>query len=97
MWNESERFWLNDLFQDIIQFLYPSLVNANVLIEKNLPYPIPLVGYRSEVRQVFLNILMNSIDALESMKEERKIIIDVFEEDRSYSNCDKNNGYNDSS
>ena len=68
------------------------MVNANVLIEKNLPYPIPLVGYRSEVRQVFLNILMNSIDALESMKEERKIIIDVFEEDRSYSNCDKNNG-----
>ena len=53
MWNESERFWLNDLFQDIIQFLYPSLVNANVSIEKNLPYPIPLVGYRSEVRQVF--------------------------------------------
>ena len=53
------------------------------MIEKNLPYPIPLVGYRSEVRQVFLNILMNSIDALESMKEERKIIIDVFEEDRA--------------
>ncbi|MGQ0517965.1 BA2291 family sporulation histidine kinase, partial [Bacillus sp. D-CC] len=57
MWTESERFWLNDLFQDIIQFLYPSLVNANVSIEKNLPYPIPLTGYRSEVRQVFLNIL----------------------------------------
>lgn len=53
MWNESESFWLNDLFQDIIQFLYPSLVNANVSIEKNLPYPIPLTGYRSEVRQVF--------------------------------------------
>ena len=53
------------------------------MIEKNLPYPIPLVGYRSEVRQVFLNILMNSIDALESMKEERKIIIDVFEEDQA--------------
>ena len=35
MWNESERFLVNDLFQDIIQFLYPSLVNANVLIEKN--------------------------------------------------------------
>ncbi|MFT4496963.1 BA2291 family sporulation histidine kinase [Bacillus cereus] len=92
MWNESERFWLNDLFQDIIQFLYPSLVNANVLIEKNLPYPIPLVGYRSEVRQVFLNILMNSIDALESMKEERKIIIDVFEEDQAIRIVIKNNG-----
>ena len=26
---------------------------------------------------------MNSIDALESMKEERKIIIDVFEEDQA--------------
>ncbi|WP_372584884.1 BA2291 family sporulation histidine kinase [Bacillus anthracis] len=92
MWNESESFWLNDLFQDIIQFLYPSLVNANVSIEKNLPYPIPLTGYRSEVRQVFLNILMNSIDALESMKEERKIIIDVFEEDQSIRIVIKNNG-----
>ncbi|MGG0649172.1 histidine kinase N-terminal domain-containing protein [Bacillus mycoides] len=92
MWNESERFLVNDLFQDIIQFLYPSLVNANVLIEKNLPYPIPLVGYRSEVKQVVLNILMNSIDALESVKEERKIIIDVFEEDQAVRIVIKNNG-----
>ncbi|ACM12653.1 sensor histidine kinase (sporulation kinase A) [Bacillus cereus Q1] len=42
--------------------------------------------------QVFLNILMNSIDALESMKEERKIIIDVFEEDQSIRIVIKNNG-----
>ena len=88
----NRTFLVNDLFQDTIQFLYPSLVNANVLIEKNLPYPIPLVGYRSEVKQVVLNILMNSIDALESVKEERKIIIDVFEEDQAVRIVIKNNG-----
>ena len=50
------------------------MVNANVLIEKNLPYPIPLVGYRSEVRQVFLNILMNSIDVLKKIEAIRIVI-----------------------
>ncbi|MGI2709626.1 BA2291 family sporulation histidine kinase [Bacillus cytotoxicus] len=92
MWNESERFWLNDLFHDIIHFLYPSLVNANVSIEKNLPYPISFVGYRSEVRQVFLNILMNSIDALEAMNENRKIIIDTCEDEEMIHIVIKNNG-----
>lgn len=92
MWNESERFWLNDLFHEIIHFLYPSLVNTNVSIEKNLPYPISFMGYRSEVRQVFLNILMNSIDALEVIKENRKIIIDVCEEEERIHIVIKNNG-----
>ncbi|MDM5188526.1 sensor histidine kinase [Bacillus sp. DX4.1] len=92
MWNESEHFWLNDLFQDIIHFLYPSLVNTNVSIEKNLPHPIPFVGYRSEVRQVFLNVLMNSIDALEVVKESRKIIIDACEDEELIHIKIKNNG-----
>ncbi|WP_369899818.1 BA2291 family sporulation histidine kinase [Bacillus manliponensis] len=92
MWNEAEQFWLNDLFHDIIQFLYPSLVNANVSIEKNLPYPVSLVGYRSEVRQVFLNILMNSIDALEDVRENRKIGIEVIEENDIIHVKIRNNG-----
>ena len=92
IWNEAERFWLNDLFHDIIQFLYPSLVNANVSIEKNLPYPIPFMGYRSEVRQVFLNILMNSIDALEGMEESKRIVIDVCEDEELIHIFIKNNG-----
>ncbi len=92
MWNEAERFWLNDLFHDIIQFLYPSLVNANVSIEKNLSHPIPFMGYRSEVRQVFLNILMNSIDALEGMEESKRIVIDVCEDEELIHILIKNNG-----
>lgn len=92
IWNEAERFWLNDLFHDIIQFLYPSLVNANVSIEKNLPYPIPFIGYRSEVRQVLLNILMNSIDALEGMEESKRIVIDVCEDEELIHIFIKNNG-----
>lgn len=92
MWNESEQFLLNDLFHDIIQFLYPSLVNANVSIEKNLPYPVALIGYRSELRQVFLNILMNSIDALEGASGDRRIIIEVVEEGEMIHIKIRNNG-----
>ncbi|MFD0771601.1 BA2291 family sporulation histidine kinase [Bacillus sp. CGMCC 1.60114] len=92
IWNEAERFWLNDLFHDIIQFLYPSLVNANVSIEKNLPEPIPFIGYRSEVRQVLLNILMNSIDALEGAEESKRIVIDVCEDEELIHIFIKNNG-----
>ncbi|MFX3623078.1 MAG: histidine kinase N-terminal domain-containing protein [Ectobacillus sp.] len=92
MWNEQERFSLNDLFHDIIHFLYPSLVNANVAIEKNMFQTIELTGYRSELRQVFLNILMNSIDALEGSTNDRKIIIDAFEDDESIHIIIKNNG-----
>jgi signal transduction histidine kinase len=92
MWSEREHFSLNDLFHDIIHFLYPSLVNANVAIEKNMFYPIDLYGYRSEVRQVILNILMNSIDALEATPKNRKIVIDTFEDESAIHIIIKNNG-----
>ncbi|WP_051316994.1 histidine kinase N-terminal domain-containing protein [Ectobacillus panaciterrae] len=92
MWNEKEFFSLNDLFHDITHFLYPSLVNTNVSIEKNMFYPIGLYGYRSEVRQVILNILMNSIDALEANPKNRKIVIDTFEDESTIHIIIKNNG-----
>ncbi|MFD3450041.1 histidine kinase N-terminal domain-containing protein [Microbacteriaceae bacterium 4G12] len=92
IWDKLECFSLNDLFQDIIHFLYPSLVNGNVSVKKNILAPIELLGYRSELRQVFLNILMNSIDALEGISKNRHIIIDVFEKDDLIHIIIKNNG-----
>jgi signal transduction histidine kinase len=92
MWNEKEMFSLNELFHEIIHFLYPSLVNSNVSIEKNMFYPIDLYGYRSEVRQVLLNILLNSIDALEAHVKNRQIIIDTFEDEQDIHIIIKNNG-----
>ncbi|MFB9758026.1 histidine kinase N-terminal domain-containing protein [Ectobacillus funiculus] len=77
MWDEKTDFLLNDLFHDTIHFLYPSLVNANVSIEENIEDSVPFYGHRSEIRQVFLNILMNSIDALQTISGKRQIIIDV--------------------
>ncbi|MBO9129312.1 histidine kinase N-terminal domain-containing protein [Bacillus sp. 165] len=92
MWDQKEHFLLNDLFHDIIHFLYPSLVNTNVSIERNLFQPVSLEGYRSELRQVFLNILMNSIDALESVVYNRRIVVNVFEDDEAIHVIIKNNG-----
>lgn len=92
MWDEKETFMLRDLFGDMIQFLYPSLVNANVEVEQQFVSPIQFTGYRNEIRQVLLNILMNSIDALESVGRERKIVIRAFEDQEGIHITIQNNG-----
>lgn len=59
-----EYFLINDLFKDITEFLYPSIVNSNVVLQEGLSQNIYIPGFRNELRQVLLNIFMNSIDAL---------------------------------
>jgi signal transduction histidine kinase len=59
-----ESFLINDLFKEITEFLYPSIVNSNVILQEGISEKIYIPGFRNELRQVLLNILMNSIDAL---------------------------------
>ncbi|WP_088041957.1 HAMP domain-containing sensor histidine kinase [Bacillus sp. EAC] len=68
-----EYFLINDLFKDITEFLYPSIVNSNVILQEGLSQNIYIPGFRNELRQVLLNIFMNSIDAL-AENEGQKII-----------------------
>jgi signal transduction histidine kinase len=74
-----EYFMINDLFKDITDFLYPSLVNSKVILQEVFSEKIYVHGYRNEIRQVLLNIFMNSIDALNSDMDKKIIQYQVIE------------------
>jgi signal transduction histidine kinase len=89
---EQEHFNLNELIYHVIEFLYPTLLNTNVLISHDFKQEIMLTGTRSELRQVILNILLNSIDALEVHKDSKQIYIDIEETDIDIRITIRNNG-----
>ncbi|MBP0726504.1 GHKL domain-containing protein [Bacillus sp. RG28] len=74
-----EYFMINDLFKDITDFLYPSLVNSSVILQEVFSDKIYVHGFRNEIRQVLLNIFMNSIDALISNKDKKIVQYQVVE------------------
>jgi signal transduction histidine kinase len=72
---DAEEFVLEDLFSDILDFMYPSLVDADVNVVPRIDPTITLWAHKDELKQVLLNLIMNSIDALRQKKQERRILI----------------------
>ncbi|WP_245802012.1 histidine kinase N-terminal domain-containing protein [Fictibacillus arsenicus] len=72
---DAEEFVLEDLFSDILDFMYPSLVDADVNVVPRIDPTITLWAHKDELKQVLLNLIMNSIDALRQKKQERRIFI----------------------
>lgn len=61
---EKAVFGLNQLIEEVLNFLYPSILDCKVKIIKELSNDTPLNGYADEIRQVFINIIFNAIDVL---------------------------------
>ena len=61
---EKEDFGLTKLIEDVLTFLYPSIVDSKVKINLEMIEDITLNGYADEIRQVFINIIFNAIDVL---------------------------------
>lgn len=61
---ERESFQIASIFDETLEFLYPMIVSSNVSIERDIDDSVHLLGYRDEFRQVLINIIMNSLDAL---------------------------------
>jgi hypothetical protein len=61
---EKDFFNLNKLIDEVLNFLYPSILDGKVKIKKDLSEDIILNGYADEIRQVFINIIFNAIDVL---------------------------------
>jgi signal transduction histidine kinase len=72
---DAEEFALEDLFSDILDFMYPSLVDADVNVVPRVDPTITLWAHKDELKQVLLNLIMNSIDALRQKKQDRRIMI----------------------
>ncbi|MBV7508152.1 GHKL domain-containing protein [Bacillus sp. sid0103] len=61
---EKDNFNLNKLVEEVLNFLYPSILDGKVKIRKELSEDITLNGYADEIRQVLINIIFNAIDVL---------------------------------
>jgi signal transduction histidine kinase len=72
---KKEQFFISELVKEVQMFLYPTIVDTNVQLELEIDTSISLMGYRDEFRQVLLNLLMNAIDALKVVYQERKILV----------------------
>ncbi|MCA1055240.1 HAMP domain-containing histidine kinase [Rossellomorea aquimaris] len=74
---ESKRETINlaDMFDDLVEFLYPSLLDGDVTVKVDIDRDLNVSGNKDELRQVFLNLVMNSIDALQQVPGERELKI----------------------
>ncbi|MCH1626319.1 sensor histidine kinase [Ferdinandcohnia quinoae] len=83
---------LYEMFIDIIDFLYASLLDGEVEVINDIDMKLEILVNKEEIRQVILNILLNSIDALKQLKENRRIWIQSNMTDGNIEISISNNG-----
>ncbi|WP_243296325.1 histidine kinase N-terminal domain-containing protein [Bacillus litorisediminis] len=89
---EKGKIDLQLLIEEILSFLYPSLLGAKVEICKQLQSDTYIFGYQDELRQVFMNILFNAIDVLQNYRLDPKIYIHSYTYDNQVVVKISNNG-----
>lgn len=72
---EKTDFLLNELVDEVLIFLYPSILDGKVKIINNVINDIHLYGYEDEIRQVLINIIFNAIDVLNGYSTDPRIEI----------------------
>lgn len=90
--NKIEKVNLTKLVMDLITFLYPSIADEDVTVTTNFQPNVTIFGSKEELKQVFLNILFNSIDALKQLNKAREIYVSCNEEDSRVNVTISNNG-----
>lgn len=91
---EKSYYSLNTLIEEVLNFLYPSILDGKVKIDKKLSGDPQLYGYADEIRQVFINIIFNAIDVLghQSSKNPLIGIVSEFLDETSVKITVSNNG-----
>ncbi|WP_078552588.1 ATP-binding protein [Bacillus alkalicellulosilyticus] len=88
----EETFQLKKLFDEILEFLYPSIVDGDVNITTTIDENVELHGYRDEIRQVYINLIMNAIDALQMIEGQRILHVKVVQDKNVIAVSVSNNG-----
>lgn len=79
---EMKLLDINVLINDTVLLIATDAAVKNCIIKTELESNLPLVrGDRIQLQQVFLNLISNSFDALESSKEKREILIRTSSKD----------------
>ncbi|MGG7622236.1 histidine kinase N-terminal domain-containing protein [Bacillus coreaensis] len=67
---EKSSFSLNELIDEVLIFLYPSILDSKVKVIRETFDHVHLFGYVDEIRQVLINIIFNAIDVLTQYRED---------------------------
>lgn len=83
---EKSSFFLNELVEEVLTFLYPSILDSKVKVLNNLNLAgeIELFGYADEIRQVFINLIFNALDVLSQYRNDPMIQIKCSRLDKNY-------------
>lgn len=79
--SKIEAITINDIIEEVVHFLYPSIVDSNIEVSTDMIADVKVYGDRNELKQVFLNLLINAIDALSEEKEKKRKIDIIAETD----------------
>ncbi|MEH7226003.1 histidine kinase N-terminal domain-containing protein [Bacillus sp. JJ1566] len=90
--NKENEVSLFDLFTEITEFIYASILDSDVKVHTDIESNILITVNEDEIRQVLLNILMNSIDALKQRDFDRNIWIKGYQIDNQIVVSIINNG-----
>jgi signal transduction histidine kinase len=90
--SKKEEIEVSHLISELIEFLYPSLLAGEVNTDVKIGSEVKVSGNKDELRQVFLNLIMNSIDALQQVEGIREICIETSIADGKMNLSIGNNG-----
>ncbi|WP_409304924.1 histidine kinase N-terminal domain-containing protein [Peribacillus sp. SCS-155] len=83
---------INSLFKDIQQLTYPSIVDTDVNVSAEYEGDYLISGNKDELRQVLLNLFVNSIEALKEQESPRNLFVRVHSTGRELVISIANNG-----
>jgi signal transduction histidine kinase len=76
---------IDEVIADIVMLVRPEAMRHDVTIQTALEPDLPFVtGDRVQLQQVFLNLLMNAIEALRDFDGERQIMISACRDARDH-------------
>lgn len=89
---EKEDTEIAKLFDDIRELTYPSIAESDVHVGSSFEDGLVISTYRDELKQVLLNLFINSIDALKQKDKPRNLLVKGFQENGEAFISISNNG-----
>ncbi len=74
---EKVIFLMNDLLEQIANFVYPRLLELNVSLKQELEENLFVKGTKEEIRQVLINIIFNAIEVMNSCETCKSAVIHI--------------------